>query len=240
MNKIRFNIDCWQALSPGLLTKSDWQVWAANNHVWPQQLDGTPANHIPPMQRRRMSSLSKLAIQTAIELVNGSQIDFIIFSSRHGELQRTVSLLSDILSGEDASPTAFSQSVHNTAAGLYTIVTKQAVPVTSLGSGDQTLHSALIEAAAYLSENPEHRILVVDFDEPLPAPYCQFETGLYQPYALGLVLSSGDNCQISWSKSETDVVVDMPHAFEVVSNFVSKQSAWTVVGKRTQWQWECE
>ncbi|WP_299019778.1 beta-ketoacyl synthase chain length factor [uncultured Photobacterium sp.] len=241
MNSVRFNIECWQALSPGLGDIDAWKAWVASEKQWPETLSPVPVTDIPPMLRRRMSSLSKMAIQTAISLAKDSDIDFIVFSSRHGELERTAKLLRDILQGEDASPIAFSQSVHNTAAGLFTIATKQAIPVTSLAAGEHSLHSAIIEASAYLAENPQHRILVVDFDEPLPAPYHSFEVKQHQAFALGLILSNGSQYQLSWQAGDQSFPssATLPQTLDVIANLVSGSHAWTIDGKRTQWHWKC-
>ncbi len=63
MNLINFNIDNWIALSPGLVTQEAWLGWSKNKGQWPQELSPVPVNLIKPMMRRRMSSLSKLALQ---------------------------------------------------------------------------------------------------------------------------------------------------------------------------------
>lgn len=125
MSSIQFHIRRFYALSPGLVEQDEWLAWHKNSGQWPSEFSALPADKIPAMMRRRMSKLSKIAVQVAAELSEGEDIGYTVFSSRHGELERTVQLLQDILSGEDASPTAFSQSVHNTAAGLFTIATKK-------------------------------------------------------------------------------------------------------------------
>lgn len=102
--KISFNIDAWTANSLGLSQPDEWKEWAASGN-WPQDGKVNVAD-IPAMMRRRMSPLSKLAVQTAIELLKQHQVDYLVFSSRHGELHRSVALVADIISGEEASPMA--------------------------------------------------------------------------------------------------------------------------------------
>jgi hypothetical protein len=165
-----------------------------------------------------MSFLSKLAVQNALMLTGDVEPDYIIFSSRHGELVRTASLLQDILRGEDASPTVFSQSVHNTAASHYTIISKKPVPVTSIGAGENSLGAALIEAGAYLALQPEHTILVVDFDDPLPEPYDQLLQVSHPGYALGLLLTGGDALQISIKPPNQEE----PVALDLIEYLLSK------------------
>lgn len=241
MNLINFNIDDWIGLSPSLLTQSDWLAWSKNNQKWPGALTPVPANLIKPMVRRRMSSLSKLALQAALQISVDASIDYIIFASRHGELTRTVKLIEDILQGEDASPMAFSQSVHNTAAGLFTISANRATPVTSIAAVESTLHHALIEAAVYLQENPQHRVLVVDFDEPLPTQYEKYEQPVdYQGYAFAAILSHGDQFQLSWEKNNQvePLQPQRPQSLSVIDFVVKGAQQATIFDPRFAWYWK--
>ncbi|MBB1314304.1 MULTISPECIES: beta-ketoacyl synthase chain length factor [Aliivibrio] len=231
-----FNIIDWHAISTGLENRSDWLLWSESDFTWPE--DGKiPVDKIPAMARRRMSSLSKLAVQTALTLSEHNSIDYLVFASRHGELTRTTTLLEDILKGEDASPMAFSQSVHNTASGLFTISAKKPIPVTSIAAGENTFHSALVEAAAYLYENPDHNVLVVDFDEPTSSHYKEFETDTYQGYALGLILSSGQDISIAWNNKPSISSSSLPHGLQCIANLVGSKDKWNVDSKSTQWTW---
>ena len=118
-----------------------------------------------------MSSLSKLAVQIALEAAGGSTPDFLVFCSQHGDLTRLREMLRSIATGVELSPTAFSQSVHNASAGLYTIVAHSRAPVSSLASGGSTFASGWLEAEGYLIEHPEAQVLLVCYDEPLPQEY---------------------------------------------------------------------
>lgn len=190
------------------------------------------------MLRRRMSSLSKLAVQAATQVSVGENVDYIVFASRHGELTRTVKLIEDILAGHDASPIMFSQSVHNTAAGLFTISTKKALPVCSLAAGENTLHAAIIEANGYLQENPDHQVLVVNFDEPLPEPYCVFEEQSYQGMALALLLSAGETFHVSSKTSTQSGENPNPQAFACIDFLLNDSHSASITGKKTTWLWE--
>lgn len=242
MNTIHFNIDHWIALAPGLTTQEDWRTWAKN----PQITDPQPlaVNKIPPMMRRRMSPLSKLVLQAAMTITDEHNIDYIVFSSRHGELHRTVNLIKDIINGDDASPIAFSQSVHNTAAGLYTIATKQPIAVTSLAGGENNLHMALIETACYLDEHPHHRVLLVDFDQPLPDEYQQFEQHQYPSFALAMVISFGENSQLCWQSTSTQTVerhhsvACYPQTLTVIQHLANNDTQWSIHAQGRQWQWQ--
>ena len=240
MNFINFNIDNWTALSPGLITQDDWITWSNNSCEWPESLIAAPVDLIKPMMRRRMSSLSKLALQTALKISADETIDYIVFSSRHGELTRTVKLIEDIIKGDDASPMAFSQSVHNTAAGLFTISANRATPVTSLAAVESTLHHALIEAAIYLQQHPQQRVLVVDFDEPLPKQYEKYEPSHnkpYQGYAFAALLSYGEQFQLSWCKNRVDSFSQFPQSLSAINFLIQEKKAESIRDQRFLWSW---
>ncbi|MCG3865886.1 MULTISPECIES: beta-ketoacyl synthase chain length factor [unclassified Photobacterium] len=242
MNSVHFTINQWEARSLGLSSLAEWQQWAITQN-WPQAPEPIVFDKIPPMMRRRMSNLTKLALQTALHIADEQQIDYIIFSSRHGELHRTVTLIESILDGDDASPIAFSQSVHNTAAGLYTIITKKPITVTSLSAGEHTLHSALIEAACYLADNPNHQVLLVDFDEPLPEQYQQFKTQDHQSYAFSAILSAGNGYTLQWSAAEKEnnkeIAIGFPQTLDVIKHLALGDKAFSLSDQRHHWHWVC-
>jgi hypothetical protein len=147
-----------------------------------------PDDAIPAAHRRRMSALSKLAVQVALEASAGAAPDFLVFASQHGELNRTCELLANIVAGVELSPTAFSQSVHNTSAGLYTIVAKNHAPASSVAAGAGTFPYGWLEAEAFLVDNPRCRALLVTYDEVLPAQYRPYSEQVQCTYAVAFML----------------------------------------------------
>jgi hypothetical protein len=135
-----------------------------------------------------MSTLSKLAVQIGIEAAGNTEPDFLVFCSQHGDLTRLREMLDDIATGVELSPTAFSQSVHNASAGLYTIIAHSRAPVSSLASGASTFASGWIEAEGFLSKHPKSQVLLVNYDEPLPLEYLPYSSQEQCQYALGLLL----------------------------------------------------
>lgn len=124
---------------------------------------------IPAMQRRRLSPLAKMALQSALLSLAGQRVDYIIWVSKYGDEEKTLNILKDVLTGQMPSPTQFSTSVHNAIAGLYSILCQDDTPSTSL-SCEWT--EALIEAYAILnSQKNAQRILIVAYDQALPDLY---------------------------------------------------------------------
>lgn len=236
-NEFSMSVINWCALSPGLETQDDWISWAANECRWPDAPAPVKADAIPSLIRRRVSSLTKMGLQTALTLAGNRHIDYAVFSSRHGELSRTTRLIQDILAGADASPTAFSQSVHNTTAGLFTIVGARPIPVTSVAAGHDGFHEAMIDAAAYLAGHPEHTVMLVDFDEALPEPYHVYDPSPYPGHALGLLLSSGTAFSCRGIRVDDGMPPTMPQALGFLAAFLSGQEHWECVSSRYRWSW---
>ncbi|WP_108652858.1 beta-ketoacyl synthase chain length factor [Dongshaea marina] len=174
----------WEAWAPGKESKHDW----LDNQIAEPASPIPGAKKIPPMQRRRMSPLTKSALQPALELCEQQMPDYAIFASRHGEMPRTYQLLCAIDDLEPLSPTAFSQSVHNTAAGLFNILKKSQIPTNSIAAGVDTFPRAWQEAQAYLACHPDRSLMLVYFDEPLPVPYLEFCPEPKSPFSLALHL----------------------------------------------------
>lgn len=132
--------------------------------------------HIPAMQRRRLSRLAKLALNSAMQTLATRKVDYIVWVSQYGDEAKTLNILADVLSEQTPSPTQFSTSVHNAISGLYSILCQDATPATSLAG---SWNDGLIEAYAWLKTRPEARqVLLVYYDEALPDIYIE-----HQPFA---------------------------------------------------------
>ena len=132
--------------------------------------------HIPAMQRRRLSRLAKLALNSAMQTLDTHNVDYIVWVSQYGDEAKTLNILEDVLREQTPSPTQFSTSVHNAISGLYSILCRDATPATSLAGA---WNDGLIEAYAWLKTRPEARqVLLVYYDEALPDIYAE-----HQPFA---------------------------------------------------------
>ena len=141
--------------------------------------------HIPAMQRRRLSRLAKLALNSAMQTLATRKVDYIVWVSQYGDEAKTLNILEDVLSEQTPSPTQFSTSVHNAISGLYSILCQDATPATSLaGSGND----GLIAAYAWLKTRPEARqVLLVYYDEALPEMYIEHQP--FSAFAMAAMIS---------------------------------------------------
>lgn len=178
-----------EALAPGLDSVASWQQWSLDG-CWPEAvLPATPL--IPAMTARRMSHSARLAVQLALQLLERWQPRHLLCVSRHGELSRTFTLLQKLIQQQPLSPTDFSMSVHNTVAGLTTIVGQRPLPASSLAAGVDSFHAGLLEACATL-QAVSGPVLLLYFEGALPAFYQPWIRVPEPPHAIGMVLDVGE------------------------------------------------
>lgn len=234
--RLSFSIENWFALSAGLSSKSDWQLWSKQiNHNW--DLHIPKLNKLPMMQARRMSISSCLAVEVALELIENNNVDLAIFSSQHGELEKTYKILVSLNQANDISPTDFALSVHNTASGLFTIIAKQAIPITSISANNDGFQQSLIEALPTLQQK-DKKVLLIDFDGMVPESY---QTEIHQIipyYAVGYILTNGNQltCQ-SINKTSQKNPINYPQSLAFLHAYLNKKQNFIIQGLSQDWQW---
>ena len=234
---VRIEVERWIFWSP---ESSDPALWL-NHWQGPNagSVQGDPdAGAIPPMQRRRMSRLSKMALATALEAMADNPADYSIFCSRHGEIIRTREILSSISAGTEISPTAFAQSVHNTGSGLFTILACSNAPSMSMASGANTFAYGWLEAQAYLGSNPDHRVLLVDFDEVIPAEYQRYSEHQDCDHAMALVLRRVERGGISMASSASANDGNLPQGPQFLAWLETGEQALSLAADGQGWRWE--
>lgn len=229
------NILSWWAMAPDRGTRDAWRQWAnALTAEFPGVLPG--CSHIPMMSLRRMSIGTRLAVESGLILLKDSPADMAIFTSRHGELERTHKILQNLHQQQPLSPTDFAMSVHNTAAGWLTIMAKNTLPTTSLAAGEDSFQQGMIEAQAVLATGSAERVLLIDFDGIVPDVYRPFAPENSVPYAVALLLESGGtlHCQAT----TTEQVSHEPQGLSFLRGWLSADDEFTVPGQRHGWLWK--
>ena len=189
-----FGVTDWAAWMPGLASREDWLRWSDDSSYRAEE-NKPDLSAIPAMQRRRLSPMAKAATSVMLPLFNEYGSMPIIFVSRHGELERTVGILQDIANEEPISPTAFSLSVHNAIAGMFTIQNQCTEAVTAIGAGKHSFVPALFECLGQITEQTP-QVLCVFCDRPLLTIYEQ-NIEPEESYALALVINSQQQYGIS-------------------------------------------
>jgi hypothetical protein len=141
------------------------------------------------MVRRRLSSLSRVALKVASDCADGQQAVRMVFASRHGELRRTTDILRAITATEPVLPNAFSLSVLNAMSGIFGIARGDRSPATAISAGTETLGYALLEAYAQYKKQPFPPVLLVYADEPVDALYGKVDNEV-QEGAIAILLDT--------------------------------------------------
>ena len=129
---------------------------------------------LPPNERRRAPDSVAVALEVALAACTASDRDPAalpsVFASTHGDLGIT-DYICATLAGDarSLSPTRFHNSVHNAAAGYWTIGTGCHAPATAISSFDATFAQGLVEALVQLDAGAEAALLVA-YDAPSPGP----------------------------------------------------------------------
>ncbi|CAB3765471.1 beta-ketoacyl synthase chain length factor [Paraburkholderia humisilvae] len=158
------------------MTNLHWSLPVARWSTWPVAASAAPdMGFIEPIVRRRLSSLSRIALKVAHDCAAGRDSVRVLFASRHGELRRTTEILRSISAGEPVSPTSFSLSVLNAMSGVFGIARGDRSVAGALSAGAETLGYALLEAYAQYATQPSEPVLLVYADEPADPAYGAIE-----------------------------------------------------------------
>jgi hypothetical protein len=164
--------------SPGL------EGWAAARAVLRGEAAYVPAPSAPPppailapTERRRTGPVVRLALAVAQEAAAGSGLDPAslrsVFGSSNGDGVVVGGILDALARGAPeervVSPTQFHNSVHNAAAGYWSIAHGGRTPATCLGAHDWTWAASLLKAAVEVRATGQ-AVLLACYDHPLPPP----------------------------------------------------------------------
>lgn len=147
---------------------------------------------LPPNERRRATKVGRLAFQSSEEAVAGTDIPgadlAAVFASSGGDTDVMNRLCRALAAPERAiSPTDFHNSVHNAAAGYWSIATRSRKPSTSLSAYDSSFAAGLMEAIS-LCRHDDLPVLLVAYDQLPPVPLSYVRT-LLDDFSLALVLT---------------------------------------------------
>lgn len=162
-------------LGPGL---SDWDSGRAllrEPALWqPAAAVVSAPQRLPATERRRAGNLVKASVLVADQALAGGAADAsalaTVFTSSTGD-PLNCHLLCEALATPErmVSPTRFTNSVHNAAAGYWHIATASRAASTSLAAHDASFAVGLLEAAVQCRVS-NAAVLLVACDLPYPEP----------------------------------------------------------------------
>jgi hypothetical protein len=144
---------------------------------------------LPPAERRRAGRIIKLALAVGAEAVAQAGADArslpTVFSSSGGDGDNCTEICLTLASDDrQISPTRFHNSVHNAAAGYWSIGHGCTRASTSLCAADASFGAGLLEALAQLASGAQ-AVLMLAYDADYPQPL-RAERAI--PDALGIAL----------------------------------------------------
>jgi hypothetical protein len=140
--------------------------------------DNVPAKPSPqllaPNERRRAPESVAVALEVSLAACTASGRDPAtlpsVFASTHGDLAITDYVATTLASEPRAlSPTRFHNSVHNAAAGYWTIGNGCTAPTTAISAYDASFAQGLLEALSLLAAG-HASVLLAAFDAPATGP----------------------------------------------------------------------
>jgi hypothetical protein len=180
-------------LGPGL---PDWRtarsILRGERAYEPVPAPQPDAAVLPANERRRAAASVRWALAVALEAMTaagrrpGEVATVFTTSGGDGEtLHRTCETLAGV--EREISPTRFHNSVHNAAAGYWTIAAGSRQPSVSLCGYDASFAVGLVEAASQVQAEGVP-VLLVAYDIPYPQPL-QAVRPFTHPFAVALLLA---------------------------------------------------
>jgi hypothetical protein len=201
-----------------------------------------PPAEVAMMMRRRASALGRNGLGAAMTLPEITTSRYIL-SSRHGELNRTASILSSLASAEPVSPADFSMSVHHGLVGLLSIATKNTRGHSAVSAGPESFCYGMLEAASCLADRPEETVILLHYDERPEGAFGDLfeDVEMEGPIAAAFCLggSNGDegvplNMEIS---AQRDDNISNNHALDFLHFILTGADIVVSHGNRLTWEW---
>ena len=163
-------------LGPGLIDWPSSQAALSGREAYQPQKTVIPVPQLlPAAERRRCGDIVKLALATSLEAIAMAKTNVTalpsVFSSSHGD-GHNCHIICEMLASDDRqiSPTRFHNSVHNAAAGYWSIATGTMATSSVLCAFDASFGAGLLEAMTQVIVDNTRCVLMAndtDYPEPL-------------------------------------------------------------------------
>jgi len=233
----------WSAWSPGIEDAQAWSHWCAA----PSELasEGRPdARFLPAMLRRRCSSLARIMLTAAFDCCSETELGEVatVFASRHGNINESIDLLDRLAERQPLSPTAFSHTVHNAQAGLFSIAAANRRASSSIAAQRDSFACGYLEALTLLEREPDRPVLLVVGDVPLAPTFAALVEEPAGSYGLGLLLArEGEGTELAFGRppdASAPEPARWPDAIEFLRWYLSGESSLVLGSARRPWKWQ--
>ena len=158
---------------------------------------------LPPAERRRAVRVVNLAMAVGFEATAGQAADLTdlptVFASSVADTRTCDELLRTLATPErSVSPTRFHNSVHNIAAGYWSIATGDTASYTMVCAHDGSFAAGLIEALS-LAATTQKQVMLITYDLDYPSPLRE-QRPIADAFAVAMLLrpkaAAGAICQL--------------------------------------------
>jgi len=238
MPGIHFRLLGWHARVP----VDDFAQWLPSPVATEGLVDAAaPMRHLSMMAARRLGAGDRLVVDGVLGLLATQAADALVLCSRHGELERNDRILQALAAKRPVSPTDFTMSVHNAAAGTSTILAGQPLVSASLSAGLDTFQQAFFEVMGFFQAGHQ-RVLLADFEGRIPDFYRK-QAGVelaVAPYAVCLLLAPGTEwtCQpLPRAAAEQVAETHLPQSLQWLRALLHGWPEYDVQGHSHYWHW---
>ena len=175
MGKLTAHIEGMGLLGPGLDGWANSVAVLQGRSPYLRQSTVVPMpDGLPPAERRRLGLVVKLALSVGLQATSKAGVDPdalpAVFASSGGDGQNCHEICQALANDEKLiSPTRFHNSVHNAAAGYWSIATRSKAASNALCAFDWSFAAGLLEAVTQVAVD-RTRVLLVAYDAPYPQP----------------------------------------------------------------------
>lgn len=193
MSALHAYIDGIGLLGPGLDSWAEAKAILSGRQPYlSRPLVAPPPAALPPAERRRAGTLVKVALAAASAAIAQADADAArvasVFTSSGADGDNCHALCEALASSDRLiSPTRFTNSVHNAAAGYWSIAAKAMTPSSVVCAYDASFGTGLIEAMTMVAVD-NLRCLLVAYDSPYPEPL-NATRPMPSPFGVALLLS---------------------------------------------------
>ncbi len=223
---------------------SEWSGWQATfsdeavDTLSELTISETPdVAMIPPMLRRRLSLLGRACASEIMKHLEDGEDIPIVYCSQHGDIERTLKVLTELVDHQPVSPMHFSLAVHNAICGVLSIQAGLTANISTIAAGQQSLVPVLLEAAGILLSGAD-KVLCVICDVLLPEIYREEQSLPKTPYAISFVMtrSDGVNLLLQQLPLDGDKSRVNPSPISLIAFLATKQTELLIEHNNVIWQ----
>ena len=218
-NKVYFNISKFDAIIDTGSNLSELEIYKKSPDL----------THIAPIERRRLSKGARFCISLLKECDEMP----VIFSSKHGEINRCFSLQSSLATLEPLSPASFCISVHNAIVAQNAIFAKNRAEISAI-STNLSLENGILNAVTKFDEFD--KIAIISYFESINNELMN-ENDLI--YAILVVVEKGKNFSIEISPNNEPNLANLTKNsdFEFLLNLKNHKKSWVTKEQDLSWKW---